>query len=342
MPRLLVALPGVALVLAAAGCNVFDPALYMKAPVTPDAAPPTPDAAPTAAFSDRCLGIGPLMSSSSIALDIDTSNFKGDFSEVVACVGHDLPGNDGFVALEMTGGDKWHVHVNPVTPDFDPAVYILASCDERACSRVTAIDECGPGKSEHLSFLAPQTGTYFVGIDSAVRGGGVSSVLIFRPTCGNGTTEHSETCDDNNQMSGDGCDSLCRKEFTAPAITELEPNDDPRAANVLAVAGRSMTAMGMVATRCDHDMYSVTLPQAGSIKATISATTVACGVEGAAISLALIGADGLTAVTGVTTAVVSDCPALEAKGLAPGEYFVMVRRPTGEISWPYQLLVESP
>jgi len=339
MPRLLVALSGAALTLAASGCDVFDPALYMMSPVTPDAAPPTPDAATGPAFADRCLGIGPLMSSSSIELDIDTNNLNGDFSEVVACVGHDLPGNDGFVALEMTGGDKWHVHVNPVTPGFDPAVYILASCDERACSKVTAIDECGADKSEHLSFLAPQTGTYFVGIDSAARGGGASKVLIFRPTCGNGTTEHSETCDDTNKVSGDGCDSLCRKEFTAAAITELEPNDDPRAANVLAVAGRSMTAMGVVASRCDHDMYSVSLPQPGTIRATLSATTAACGIEGAPIDLALLGADGLTAVTSMTS---TNCPVVEGKDLAPGEYFVVVRRPSGEMSWPYQLLVEAP
>jgi cysteine-rich repeat protein len=322
----------------------------MMPPVTPDAAPEGPDAAPDAgapeaapvsAFSDRCLGIQPLATPSSITLEIDTNNFKGDFSEVVACVGHDLPGNDGFVALEMTIGQKWHVHVNPASADFDPAVYILASCDERACSKVTAIDECGAGKSEHLSFLVPATGTYFVGIDSAARGGGTSTVLIFQPTCGNGTTEHSETCDDNNNTSGDGCDSLCRKEFTAPAITELEPNDDPHAANVLKVAGR-MTVMGMVATRCDHDMYSVSLTQPGTIRATVSATTVACGAEMAPINLSLIGADGLTAVSGVTMSAINDCPALEAKDLPAGEYFVVLRRATGETSWPYQMVVEAP
>jgi cysteine-rich repeat protein len=345
MPRLLVAFPGVALALVVSGCNVFDPALYMKGPVPPDAGLDlgADEVMPAAsAFSDRCLSITPLAAASSIELNIDTNNFKGDFSEVVACVGHDLPGNDGFVALDMLAGQKWHVHVNPVSPSFDPAVYILASCDERACSKVTAIDECGPGKSEHLSFLAPQTGTYFVGIDSAATGGGVSSVLIFRPTCGNGIAEHSETCDDNNGVSGDGCDSLCRKEFNAPAVTELEPNDDPRAANVLTAADKGMTVNGQVASRCDHDMFSVTLARQGTIRAKVSATLAACGSEGAAVSLALIGSDGLTAVPGVTTTMTSDCPAVEANDLLPGEYFLVLRRPTGETSWPYQLVVEVP
>jgi cysteine-rich repeat protein len=334
----------VALAIAASGCNVFDASLYMKGPVAPDAGLDAggPEVGPVSAFFDRCLGITPLAEASSMELSIDTNDFKGDFSEVVACVGHDLPGNDGFVALEMLAGQKWHVHVNPVSPEFDPAVYILASCDERACSKVTAIDECGPGKSEHLSFLAPQTGTYFVGIDSAVRGGGVSSVLIFRPTCGNGTAEHSETCDDKNNVSGDGCDSQCRKEFTAPAVTEMEPNDDTHAANVLLAADKGMTVNGVVATRCDHDMYAVTLAQQGTIRAKVSATTAACGVEGAPISLALIGSDGLTAVSGVTTTMTNDCPALEANDVAPGEYYIVLRRPTGEMSWPYQLVVEVP
>jgi hypothetical protein len=34
---------------------------------------------------------------------------------------------------------------------------------QRVGFRMTAIDECGPNKSEHLSFVAPQNGTYFIG-----------------------------------------------------------------------------------------------------------------------------------------------------------------------------------
>jgi len=330
---------------------VFDPALYLAAEMTQDAAPPTPDAAPDAgadaepasAFSDRCEGIAPLMSMSAMSFQIDTRSFKADYSELVACAGHDLPGNDAFVALEMTGGEKWHVHVTPLAPEFDPAVYILASCDERACSKMTAIDECGPSKSEHLSFVAPHAGTYFIGVDSA-NGGGPATVQIFRPTCGNGVTEHSETCDDNNTNPGDGCDGICRKELSAAAVTEAEPNDDPRAANVLLLPSHpgSMTAAGMLASRCDHDLYSITLSQTGTLRASLAATTLACAAEGATVSLTLVGSDGQTAIPGVITTAVNDCPAIEAQGLAPGEYFLALRRSAGEMSWPYQLTVEGP
>jgi cysteine-rich repeat protein len=348
MPSLPVPRLAAALVLAA-GCSVFDASLYQNS-VSADASPPaTPDASPdemvvTSAFADRCEGIPALAVSTSVSLGIDTSTFKGDYSELVACVGHDLPGNDAFVAVEMAAGEKWHVHVNPLSADFDPAVYILASCDERACSKVTAIDECGPNKSEHLSFVAPQTNKYLIGIDSAVAGGGRANVLIFKPTCGNSVVEHSETCDDGNTSSGDGCDSLCRKELSAATVTEAEPNDDPRAANVLLGAAQvgGMTAMGLLASRCDHDMYAITRTTQGTLRATISATTLACAAEGATISLSLIGSDGQTAVPGAVLTQANDCPSLEAKDLAPGEYYVVIRRPAGEMSWPYQLLVEAP
>jgi cysteine-rich repeat protein len=342
MSRLLLPLLGAGL--AATACNVFDPALYQNVQ-TQDAAPADagPDGARVAAFVDRCEEATALPAASSMSFDIDTTNFKGDYSELVACAGHDLPGNDAFVAVQMAVGEKWHVHVNPLSTGFDPAVYVLASCDERACSRMTAIDECGPNKSEHLSFVAPQNGTYFIGVDS-VSGGGMANVQIFRPTCGNGVVEHSETCDDNNTSSGDGCDSLCRKELSAAAVTEVEPNDDPRAANVLLLPSHpgTITANGMLATRCDHDMYSITVAQLGTVRATVGQTTIACGAEGATISLTLVGGDGQTAVPNVTTSMVGDCPMIEAMDLPPGEYFLVLKRSAGEMSWPYQMMVEGP
>jgi len=340
MPRLLVPLLGAGLALT--GCNVFDPALYMNVPM-PDAA--APDTGAPSAVSDRCEQAMPVTGASSMAFEIDTSTYKGDYSELVACTGHDLPGNDAFVAVPMVGGEKWHVHVNPspMTPTFDPAVYVLASCDERACSRMTAIDECGPSKSEHLSFVAPQTGTYYIALDSA-GAAGIATMQIFRPTCGNMMIEHSETCDDGNTTSGDGCDSLCRKELSAAAVTEVEPNDDPRAANVLALPTHpgSMAASGVLATRCDHDMYSITVAQIGTVRATIGPTTMPCAAEGGAISLTLVGSDGQTAVPGVTTMLNSDCPTIEGKDLAPGEYFLVLKRSAGDMSWPYQMMVEGP
>ena len=52
--------------------------------------------------------------------------------------------------------------------------------------------------------------------DDATSGGGYS-------VCGNGIIENDESCDDGNQESGDGCDSMCRIESGWVCIIEGEP-----------------------------------------------------------------------------------------------------------------------
>lgn len=341
--------------LAVSGCNVFDPALYMGRPA-PDAAAPA-DAAPPPDLAENEVapevgppdvgGVGPALAdvceestplqSTSTMFAIDTTTLKANYRELTACVGHELPGNDGFLSIDMAAGEKWHVHVNPGSADFDPAVYILNSCDERACSKVTAIDECGPGKSEHLSFKAPQNGRYRVGIDSPTAGGGQATVVIVKPVCGNGMIDHSETCDETSET----CEA-CRKKLAMPSVSEAEPNDDPSAANVLAAAQRAggQMVLGQVATRCDHDLFSVTVAAMGTIRAAVAATTVACA-DGGAIWLSLVGPDGQTELR-AGTAQPNGCPTLEVRDLAAGEYFVQVRRTGTEAPWPYQLVVEAP
>ena len=39
---------------------------------------------------------------------------------------------------------------------------------------------------------------------------GISLEIIPEVTCGNGTREFTEQCDDGNLVEGDGCDALCR------------------------------------------------------------------------------------------------------------------------------------
>jgi cysteine-rich repeat protein len=357
-----------AFAIAGAGCSVFDPALYQAAATADagtggggsggsdaaaDAAPDTaagPDSAePALMLGDSCQAAPLLGSSSSMAHPIDTTTLAGDYSELQACVGHDLPGNDGFIAVDMKAGEKWHFHVNPLSPDFDPAVYVLASCDPRACSAATAIDGCGPGKSEHLSFVAPGDGRYYLVVDSAKGGGGPATVVIIKPTCGNGVTEHSETCDDNNTVSNDGCDSLCRKELATAIVSEAEPNDDPRAANVLRATGTAggMKVTAQLATRCDHDLYSVTVAQGGSIRARVGPINAPCSAEGAQVRLVLFASDAQTEIGQGTPVAADDCPALDerhafAQALPAGEYFLQVTRTAGEMAWPYQISVETP
>jgi cysteine-rich repeat protein len=304
-----------------------------------------PDAPKGVTLAERCESMAavPVLGAGGDPYEIDTRPMASDYRELSACVGHELPGNDGFVAVDMKQGEKWHVHINPVG-DFDPALYILASCDERACGVTTAIDECGPGKSEHLSFVAPATSRYLVGIDGSMPGGGQATVVIARPQCGNNMVEHSETCDDGNTTSGDGCDSLCRKEL--PATTnEMEPNDDLRAANII-LKGVPARVTAQIATRCDHDMYSVTVAAGASIRAKVASMTASCISEGTSARLSLIASDGQTEIGLGTAPTGDDCPAIDerhafAKNLPAGEYFLMVKR-TSNTALSYQLTVEAP
>jgi cysteine-rich repeat protein len=168
-------------------------------------------------------------------------------------------------------------------------------------------------------------------------------VVIIKPTCGNGIIEHSETCDDGKTEPGDGCDSTCRKELNAPSVSEAEPNDDPRAANVLQMTQRmgGMTVLGQVASRCDHDMYSLPVAQGGTVRVTVSPTAMPCSAEGGMVKVTLIGSDGQTQVN-AGVLITNDCPTLEAKDLPAGQYYVQIHRTIGEVAWPYQLLVETP
>jgi cysteine-rich repeat protein len=299
-----------------------------------------PDVAPPSPLTDQCVYPPAVTVQSSMTVDIDTRNYQADKTGLQGCAGHDLPGPDLFFGVQMKANERWHFHVNP-KGDFDPAIYVLNNCDERTCSPTTVADECGPGKPEHLSFVAPQSGYFMVGIDSAGPGGAATLVVV-KPICGDGLTDHSETCDDGNTVSGDGCDALCRRELSMAYVSEMEPNDDPRAANVLA-AGRAggITVSAALGTRCDHDLYSVRVGPSGTLHAVISATMVSCGAENAPIQLALLGSNGQTPIPATITTS-AQCPTLDAKNLPADEYFLQVRRSGGEATLPYQLLVEAP
>jgi hypothetical protein len=172
--------------LALGGCMVFDPALYQQN---------------TAGFTlaDRCENLSsvPLLPPALQRLvQVDTTGLTDSYREFAACTGSDLPGNEGFFAVTMHPGETWHFHIDPVTPDADPAIYVLPVCTTLQCSTSSASDICGAGRSEHFSFRPVTDGVHLIGIDSKVRGGAAYTVTVVHPVCGNGTIEHGEPCDD--------------------------------------------------------------------------------------------------------------------------------------------------
>jgi cysteine-rich repeat protein len=304
---------------------VFDASLYQKGE--------------TVTLADRCERDVPAVASSESRFFIDTSAMTGDYHDFTGCARRDLPGNDGFVKIDTRPGDKWHVHVEPLEPGLDPAIYLLPSCDVRACDSRAANDACGAGRAEHLSFTA-RGGTYFVGLDSRLPGGGRFSVIVTHPICGNGIREHSEYCDDGNTNSGDGCDSLCRGELVGSSVTEKESNEMPLEANV--VTSPSMNINGRIGNHCgDIDVFAMEVPEGGTIAAQLLSRAGACA--GAPVRLTLLGPDGQTEL-GSVSAQGETCPAIGdenafARGLPAGTYYVQATSLAAD-PFEYQLKVE--
>jgi cysteine-rich repeat protein len=317
----------IALSLAWFGCDVFDPSLYQNRT--------------TVALADRCERDVPMVPASESRFFIDTSNMGGDYHDFVGCLRRELPGNDGFVKIETNAGEKWHVHVEPQRADLDPAIYFLPSCDVRTCEARTVNDACGVGKAEHLSFVS-SGGPYFIGIDSVLPGGGPFSIIVTRPICGNNLVEHSEACDDGNTMSGDGCDSSCRRELMGGSVTEKESNEMPAEANVL--MNVPMTINGRIGDHCgDIDVFAIPVAEGGSIQASLLSRAGNC--DGSPVRLTVIATDGQTEM-GSVSAQGATCPAITAqqslaRTLAAGVYYLQVRS-LGADPFDYQLKVERP
>ncbi len=178
------------------------------------------------------------------------------------------PGNDGYIAVEVTAGDLWHFHVvpDPATPgqDRDPFLYLVqgsgGSCDTRGCQHSS--DACTGGGDEHFAFVAPADGIWFLGIDDANPGGGAYQLSAFRLQCGDGMTVHGEACDGPAT-----CNSACQEILSETRPGEIEANDNPIEANFIEVpAANEVTVSGNIGGgTCTYpDVYNVRIDDTGA------------------------------------------------------------------------------
>lgn len=318
------------LALAVPGCfGNFDPALYRAADAgSADAGPPR------LALADFCTDV-PAVTLSGTTFVIDTTGLSDDVRDVAGCLGRTAPGHDGFVGLAMTRGDRWHFHVRqPAGSGIDPMLYVLDGCDERNCDADYAIDACGADANEHLSFVAPHDGVYYVGVDTAAAGGFTGTLEIYRPTCGNGVRQHSENCDDGNLVDGDGCDALCRTELAGALAAETEVNDDFYAANRVLGAG-ARAVLGEIGTRCDADTYAFDATGT-SVTATIGPRGGgACPATAPRLRVSVHTAAGIE----IGATAVEPCPTLTVAVPSTGSVLVRVyaAENDAERAFPYQL-----
>jgi cysteine-rich repeat protein len=316
---------------------MFEPALYQQAQSL-------------AIASDVCIEADvPVLEPSSGLVQMTLDGMSDDW-QVPNCGIESALGNDSFFAVDLEAGHKLHVHINAIDA-IDPAVYIVDSCDERVCQPLNAASYC-PGGKEHLSFIAPASQRYFVGVDAVDPGGGRVEVLAIAPQCGDGVKEHGEPCEDGNQARGDGCDDYCRNEVAASERTELEPNDDLASGNVLTVSGDAGTTFRVRGTQegpCDPEVFS--FDRAAETVATIrllDAAGAACASADAELILyqgfvevarATADAEGCLALHDVR---LGARPVLGAAPAASSTYHVQLRAlPTSEpVPFSYTLAID--
>jgi cysteine-rich repeat protein len=321
-----------ALALPLAACSVFDADLYKNA-ADMGGGDMGGKPVPELALADRCISDVPMLTTSPQEFVVDTTNLADDFSDVSSCTNHESRGNDGFFAISTLAGQRWHFHVHPLTPGTDLALYVVPTCDDRGCTSANSEDECGADRDEHLSFIAPSAGKFMIGVDSRNPGGGKFDVLAVRPVCGDSEQNHSESCDDGNTVSGDGCDGKCRAELSATRLTEVEPNDDFTGANVVMLDGvtPSLTVHGRLGGRCDFDTYAVAVPKGGTVEAKLlDASGNACAATTPAMSLTFLMPDGHLKAGQVSGNDGAGCPSIGAQQTfaanlqTAGTYYVRV------------------
>jgi cysteine-rich repeat protein len=340
----------VALLVLSSGCNLFDEQKWMQlADSSLQDSGVDAEAGVPFRVADRCDDSLPVLGVRSLRFVVDTTELADDFNQVAACTGFDERGNDGFFAVDMRAGERWHFHLKSMTASLNPAVYVLPSCDERACMPGAGLDECGAGRDEHMTFIAPATRRYIVAVDSRAPGGGLVEVTALHPVCGNGELEHSENCDDGNTDSGDGCDSMCRTEISPPIATEVEPNDDPISANVL-TGTRSVEPMvvrGRLGGRCDYDTVAVPVHANGSIFFSLrDSSGMPCGAGVPEMEIVMLDTDGRTPLGRVTSPPALGCPSIGgetfANNLPGGTYFLRYSIISDDsVSFDYQFHVRT-
>lgn len=327
------------------GCNVFDESLEQQ---IPGGTAGSSSGGSEPFLADACSGGLPTVGSAEDPVLYATSGLTNRRSEVGSCLidSSVLQGADAFFEIKANAGDRWHFHLDGLVGQ-DLAVYVSSSggCDDRLCK--SSSDMCGPGRSEHFTFIPETAGSYVVGIDGIDPTlGDKLSLLAIRPVCGDDKKEHSEVCDDRNVTPGDGCDQYCRAELSRTTNVEVEPNDDSYGANILIPVGDSIAIRGTLGgTVCQPDVYLLDVPTTKQVTMTVLTASGNACTSAAPLSLEVIESDrgrlrGVALPMETVEAADGACPEWTGT-LAAGSYFIRLSSLTIEpMETSYEFRVE--
>lgn len=149
--------------------------------------------------------------------------------------------------------------------------------------------------------------------------------------CGDGFVSFREQCDDGNTINGDGCDQNCFAE-----VTEIEDNGDFTVANLFVE-----NFIGAINPPDDVDfiIFSVLdIASSSTVEIEVWDTQGPPSCNGIDPTLELFDRDGTTSL------LFNDdfnglCPFISLSGLVPGRYFVAVRSFQGNSTLGYRLFI---
>jgi cysteine-rich repeat protein len=281
---------------------------------------------------DVCGSVGLVIDASASSLEVDTRDMAADMNS--ECEGETTIGNDAYVAIDALAGEHWHFHVRS-DPDSGveraPAIQLFtAACDVRDCTNVS--NACaGPGE-EHLSFIAPSAGRYYLAIDDTLAGGGTYILDAIRSVCGDNIRAHGEACDDANVIDGDGCTSDCLVELDDESPREYEPNDSIPEANYLVLGeDAELTVEGNIGGvgACTYaDIFAIDVPADGDLEVDArepGGGACASPALTAGYDLVLTDAAGRVIAGGISDE--TGCAIVRSTNLPAGTYYLWVDPP---------------
>lgn len=333
--------------LLCSGCLVFDP---------PDF-PRDGDAGPGDAgeehmgteLADSCgdISMVPLLASDHDHREIGTEDHESAFNSVSCRGAGPVEGPDAFFRFTARAEQRWHIAVEPRTPDIDAVLYLMPICDSAACSLF--VDNCGPGGAEELTIIPSEAVEYIVGVDGVGADDfGEFHLTAIAGDCGDTEVVHGEGCDDGNLADGDGCSRLCRVELAGADVLESEigaagtENNGHASANVLRVdppaagATNTMAVTGSLASSCDQDHFLIDVPEGATLNAAVRNTLGCMGTPPIAVTV-IRPPSPISQQTGSCPSTADDT---NTEGLSAGEYQVMVTGPGIDAAVDYVLDVE--